>query len=279
MGIRLNFLIFIGTVLAVAFTSCSNEEIEGPIGPRGPQGEQGIQGPEGPQGPQGEDGEAQGLPGPQGEQGPAGQNGNDGQDGATGPQGPRGEQGPAGQDGADGQDGAPGAQGPKGDQGEQGPRGPKGEDGEDGEDGRDGEDGADGQDGTVNMYASGWKTNGFYNETNLGGTLPLGVNPILNQENAYKGFIMVYGLSPGGVVRPLPISLERGRVIYGYWINPDIHLIRVTITTSNGNPATYDHFTHFRYIIIPAATVSKNSAVNFKKMSYKKVMDHFGLDY
>ena len=294
MRTRINFLIFIGMVSAIYLTSCSNEAIEGPIGPMGPQGEQGIQGeqgfqgPAGPQGPAGENGQSQedqgqdgtqgggSIDGAQGEQGPQGvpgENGVDGQDGATGPQGPQGEQGPAGQDGTNGQDGASGPQGPKGEQGEQGPVGLEGDDGEDGR------DGADGQDGSINMYASNWITNSFYDRTTLGGYTPLGTNPILNKENADKGFIMVYGLRPNGSVTPLPFSWERGRVIYTYRLDSDINLIRVYLTTSDAKPATYDHFTHFRYIIIPAATAGKNSQVNFKKLSYEEVTDYFGLDY
>src|SRR5690606_36701791 len=62
------------SLLVVAFTSCSKDEIEGPMGPRGERGEQG----------------------PQGERGETGQ---------QGPQGERGERGEAGEQGLNGDDG------------------------------------------------------------------------------------------------------------------------------------------------------------------------------
>ena len=59
------------SLLVVAFTSCSKDEIEGPMGPRGERGQQGPQGERGETGQQGSQGER----GEAGEQGPKGDNG------------------------------------------------------------------------------------------------------------------------------------------------------------------------------------------------------------
>jgi len=233
-----------------ALVPASTTEENSTIVASGTSGTDGVDGATGATG-------ATGPQGPQGEQGPAGTNGLDGADGATGPQGPQGEQGPAGADGQDGADGATGPQGPAGE---------------------DGQDGADGTDGSIDIYASVWKSNFFYNKTGLGGSLPMGVNPNLNQEVADGGVIMVYGKSPSGIVQALPISKERGRVIYDFWLNPDVGVIRVHLTTDDAKDATFDHFTHFRYVVIPPATSSKTSKIDYQKMTYEEVMQHFGLD-
>src|SRR5690606_36499584 len=60
------------SLLVVAFTSCSKDEIEGPMGPRGERGQQGPQGERGETGQQGSQGER----GEAGEQGLNGDNGN-----------------------------------------------------------------------------------------------------------------------------------------------------------------------------------------------------------
>ena len=102
MKTTVKFLALGLTVLALLFTSCSKDGVEGPIGPQGSKGEQGIQGAQGPKGEDGQDGEALGVPGPQGDQGAQGPQGE------TGAQGPQGEQGPAGPTGSQGQDGEDG---------------------------------------------------------------------------------------------------------------------------------------------------------------------------
>lgn len=246
-----SFMSYIMVFALVVFASCKKDNLQDAVVPQDVVAENSTNGSGGTNGTNGTDG-------------------TDGVDGATGATGQRGEQGPAGTDGADGQDGADGA---TGSQGEQGPIGPAGATGSDGEDGHDGEDGA------VNMHASNWKINSFYDKSGLGGSMPLGVNPILNQDNANKGFIMVYGLMPDGRVRPLPVTMERGRVIYDYWLNPNLRLIRVHITTRDAMNATFDQFTHFRYVVIPASSSGKNSRANFNRMTYEELVEHFGLEY
>jgi hypothetical protein len=225
----------------------------GPIGPQGPQGEQGIQGPPGPKG---EDGNAAG----QGDQGSQGEQGPTGTQGEEGPAGPQGDQGPQGETGMQGEQGE---QGPAGQQGEQGEQGPKGVDGD------------DGQDGNANVFGSEW--------------IPLCPNNISNcqvfaiedsrisQEIVDSGLVLAFGRAIGDDVEAISLPFVFGDVSYYFNLLEDKILFRAVAI---GDKAFGGNLlSHIRYVVIPSGTFGKTSNIEFGKMSYQEVIDHFGMLY
>ena len=216
---------------------------DGDIGPIGPQGEQGIQGPEGAQG-------------PEGPQGPAGQDGE--AQGVPGPQGAQGEQGTQGEQGSQGEPG------PKGDTGEQGDPGPQGEPGED---------------GNVGIISSGWINANFVN-----GRMVVD-DPLLTFERVTNSIILVYGIWYDGEewVFQFPYD-EFGDEIYNYHLFNGCVACHFEIIfhaeDEDGNGLTDPfHCNQIKYILIPENGTGKNSVDDLRKMSYKEVVQRFGLEY
>lgn len=265
-------------IIALAFaanTSCKKDSLEDAVLPQTVEGEQGVSGTNGQNG---EDGE-------QGEQGESGTSGTDGQDGA------QGENGADGQDGANGADGQDGAQGETGTNGQDGVAGL---DGAQGETGTTGTNGTNGEDGNANVIASEWfepKESDFSVNNPAYKGLPIATGIGLNvQDNAV---ILVY-YDTDVNIRLLPsYSFDTsGEIIktVNTHINHASRTIYVTIQKFgsdltareylwNASGPAYGKGVRFRYVIIPGSTSSKIGTINFKKMPYKEVMDHFGLDY
>ena len=204
----------------------------------------------------------------QGEQGVMGANGQDGE------RGPQGEQGPQGEPGTDGE------QGPQGEEGPVGPRGPQGE------------DGIDGEDGNANVIASEWfepkeESYGCCNPKSKALVLSTGI-----KGKVKEGVILVY-YDDDVQVQLLPrhtINTSSGNIRKSVdsHINHASNTLYVTIRsydsdltlseyTWNPSGPAYGKGVRFKYIIIPEETSSKNNAPSFKKMSYKEVVDYFGL--
>ncbi|CAZ95004.1 MULTISPECIES: collagen-like protein [Zobellia] len=179
-------------------------------------------------------------------------------DGDTGPIGPQGEQGPAGE------------------QGVQGPEGPAGED------------------GNANVIASEWFPLTF--EKTMVNELPhFNGNkavPEITSEIVEEGTVIVYGklngytenVWPTDKVAQFPITL-----MYNALGNTQIDIYKAFISEGNiqfNVTENYDihggvsPYHMYRYIIIPTNSVTEKSQnPNFSKMTYREVMDHFGLDY
>ncbi|MCR9226693.1 MAG: hypothetical protein NXH90_04630 [Flavobacteriaceae bacterium] len=170
--------------------------------------------------------------------------------------------------GEDGQDGTMGAQG------EQGPIGPQGQQGEQGPTGGQGEPG---EDGNANVIASPWFPEQFSNN-------PVSYDQFHIEDEAFtseilnSGTVLVYGRDGVSTV-PIPVVFSNQSY---YFVLPDTLGEIIFIARSVDNSLiTFGVLTDFRYVIIPAnnTTTKNGNIINFNKMSYYEVMDHFGLSY
>lgn len=178
------------------------------------------------------------------------------EDGATGPAGL------AGQNGIDGVDGVDGLNG--------------GVDGTDGVDGSNGTDGQDGAVGTANVIYSPLITiDQFDWDVFSGGALWVYQIPApeLTQDIFDKGIVLVYRYSAGDGGRYEPLPVDTYEFI--------IRLNKVEIRRKQeSEPYSSISDQEFRYMLIPGAvSTSGKSSIDYKKMTYEEVMDHFGLEY
>ncbi len=167
------------------------------------------------------------------------------------------------------EDGEDGAIGP---QGEQGPAGPTGLQGEQGEV------------GSANVIYSDWIPNDFV----PGGGLLQKVFVLASADeinslnvNLDTSTVMVYGrgnvlLVAGDEVFPLPYTTGAGDR-YTFTINDG--QIRAVGLTSNVANNDFDVFDDYRYIIIPGAESigGKTSTLNYNKMTYQEITEHFNI--
>jgi hypothetical protein len=174
-------------------------------------------------------------------------------------------------------------------EGETGPMGPAGING------TDGTDGEDGNDGNANVMASDWlePTESSYSVNNPRyKALPLATN--LNSSLLEDGVILVYYdndvdiyllpnhiFAPDGtILKSIDSKINRAsRNIYVNIQRSDSDLTPGEYLWDPSGPP-YGKGVRFRYVIVPSNAASgKKAAIDYKKMSYEDVMDHFGLDY
>ena len=179
--------------------------------------------------------------------------------------------------------------------GEIGPMGPAGANGINGIDGVDGQDGQDGEDGNANVTASDWfePTESSFSVNNPRyKALPLATN--LNSGLLEDGVILVYYdtdvdiyllpnhvFAPDGtILKSVDSKINRAsRNIYVNIQRSDSDLTPREYLWDPSGPA-YGKGVRFRYVIVPSNAASgKKATIDYKKMSYEEVMDHFGLDY
>tara|TARA_R100000935_G_C2841199_1_gene171140 strand:- start:11370 stop:11966 length:597 start_codon:yes stop_codon:yes gene_type:complete len=174
-------------------------------------------------------------------------------------------------------------------EGETGPMGPAGINGTDGTDGK------DGNDGNANVMASDWlePTESSFSVNNPRyKALPLATN--LSSSLLEDGVILVYYdndvdiyLLPnhvfaldGTILKSIDSKINRAsRNIYVNIQRSDSDLTPGEYLWDPSGPP-YGKGVRFRYVIVPSNAASgKKAAIDYKKMSYEEVMDHFGLDY
>ncbi|ASO03994.1 collagen-like protein [Arenibacter algicola] len=174
-------------------------------------------------------------------------------------------------------------------EGETGPMGPAGING------TDGTDGEDGNDGNANVMASDWlePTESSYSVNNPRyKALPLATN--LGSSLLEDGVILVYYdndtdvyllpnhiFAPDGtILKSIDSKINRAsRNIYVNIQRSDSDLTPGEYLWDPSGPP-YGKGVRFRYVIVPSNAASgKKAAIDYKKMSYEEVMDHFGLDY
>lgn len=174
-------------------------------------------------------------------------------------------------------------------EGETGPMGPAGING------TDGTDGEDGNDGNANVMASDWlqPTESSFSVNNPRyKALPLATN--LSSSLLEDGVILVYYdndvdiyLLPnhvfaldGTILKSIDSKINRAsRNIYVNIQRSDSDLTPGEYLWDPSGPP-YGKGVRFRYVIVPSNAASgKKAAIDYKKMSYEEVMDHFGLDY
>lgn len=176
----------------------------------------------------------------------------DGQDGATGPIGPQGEQGVTGADGGDGEQGG---------QGEQGDT------------------------GTANVIYSDWIASEFGSIPAAEQSEQLLVTLGLNDFNTTRDVIVVYGRHENNVlsddILQLPFELFSQNEVYRFRLTSGNGFIALYADTaaSDGGNKLFTYFNDYRYIIIPGgnSTSGKSANIDYTKMSYEKVVAHFGI--
>jgi len=184
-------------------------------------------------------------------------------------------------------DGEDGMTGPMGAQGEQGLQGPAGPQGPAGQDGTDGTNGVDGENGNANVVVSDWIPADFSDTPST-----FSAFQVEAPGTSTFGAFLVYGRrfeaadGIGNQIYSMPNVWFNER--YSYWIDEGEFNIPLGTNTPNtvvftarsidGSDEVFGRFEEMRYVNIPAQTSGK-SAIDFTKMTYKEVMDHFGLDY
>ena len=155
-------------------------------------------------------------------------------------------------------------------------------DGINGINGTDGEDGLPGEDGTsTNVIYSEWIASPIATPIPLSGAIGvIGSQPALTQDIVDSGTVLCYGgISSNGEIYKLPVTFNNND-------NKEVHFFAVLtnqlrigiLSLDELTPIGERLFDQYRYIIIPEGTpASKNSVIDYKKMSYDEIMDHFGI--
>ncbi len=185
---------------------------------------------------------------------------NDGEDGAIGPQG---AQGPAGAMGADGPAGAMGA---------------------DGQEGAQGETGEQGATGTANVIYSDWIASELGSMPAAEESEQLLVSLGLVDFNTDQDLIIVYGRRPTNAinndVRKLPFELFSQNEVYRFRLSEGFTFaaLYVEAVTSDGGTNLFTYFDDYRYVIIPGGvSASGKSSIDYGKMTYEEIIEHFNI--
>jgi hypothetical protein len=174
----------------------------------------------------------------------------------------------------------------------EGPEGPIGPAGIDGIDGVDGQDGAD---GNANVFASDWiePTEGSYGINNPD-SKSLVLAELVSSDVINGGVILVYydndieihslpyyNLSPIDGELQKSVTTKLNHATRNLYLNLKKYtgdfLPKEYLWDPNG-PA-YGKGVRFRYVLIPSSMTGKETPINFAKMDYYDVMDHFGINY
>ena len=171
------------------------------------------------------------------------------------------------------EDGKDGATGPAGTQGEQGVAG------------TDGADGEQGETGSANVIYSDWidvdyLLNGAL-ESNLQG-LGTFTESELNKDT---DVVLVYGQrdteSTADGVYALPYILASQDEYYSFMLTDASGIttsIRATVNTLDGGTNLFNFFQQYRYVIIPGGiSDSGKSSIDYSKMTYEEIVEHFNI--
>ena len=165
----------------------------------------------------------------------------------------------------------------------EGPEGPQGEmglQGDPGLQGETGEQGPQGEDGNANVIASDWIDTDFDDASTSYTEFDIEI-PDLTRSEIDESVILVY-FTDGFSIYQAPYVNSARNFYFRLTTNSDngydMNLIGQSM---NANSYTFDWMEEFRYVIVPQGTSesSKAASMNFEKMSYEEVMNHFGLDY
>ncbi|MCX7550666.1 hypothetical protein [Xanthomarina sp. F2636L] len=165
--------------------------------------------------------------------------------------------------------------------GDTGPQGPAG---------MDGTDGTDGTDGNANVIYSSWFgpdgqtfiSNGYTSYAEFEVSAPELTNDIIN-----NGVVLVYAkfnnyvpeVWPAGHVAQLPLTISGGTTdhIYTYYVEDSNMKIRYR---QEGPASTWSFVgvQMFRYVLIPGNIDARAQQIDYSKMTYEEVINHFNLE-
>jgi len=162
------------------------------------------------------------------------------------------------------EDGQDGAIGPRGEQGEQG------------------EDGEQGEPGTANVIYSEWTTLDFgeppINETIVYDFI---MTDVVTQQIKDNGLVMVFGRSIiGSAYRYFSLPYTRFQVsqYYEFELSENHDDILVWLRSTDGGPIGQAYLNEFRYVIVPGGIPAKGESYkDYRKMSYKEIVEHFNI--
>lgn len=179
--------------------------------------------------------------------------------------------------------------------GTDGLNGTDGLDGTNGLDGTDGADGAQGNNGTANVIYSDWIDVDYLLDGALESNLQ-GLGTFTESElNRDTDVVLVYGQrdteSAADGVYALPYILASQDEYYSFMLADASSIttsLRATVNTLDGGTNLFNFFQQYRYVIIPGGQSesggdapggfdSKNSTLDYSKMSYEEVAAHFGI--
>ncbi|WP_215914762.1 collagen-like triple helix repeat-containing protein [Zobellia sp. B3R18] len=171
-------------------------------------------------------------------------------------------------------------EGPEGPEGEMGLTGETGAQGEAGATGEQGAQGEPGEDGNANVIASDWMDTDFDNTPVTFTQFDIEI-PNLTRAEINDSAVLVYLTDGVGIYQAPYVNFARN-FYFSLRNNSETgYDMYITGSSMNGNSYTFDWMEEFRYVIIPqaASEAGKAAGMNFEKMSYEEVIDHFGLDY
>lgn len=164
------------------------------------------------------------------------------------------------------------------------------EDGNDGAPGPTGPAGSDGQDGNANVISSGWiefDTAVWTPLTDEFGidyrNYPITVSEI-SQDIVDNGVVLVYTRfvisNTDTLMLPFSTNITGGEQTLSFEIELNDLTIKMRNVSGSGDPGIFGGpgIAEYRYIIIPASSSGKTSNLNYSKMTYEEVMNHFNLE-
>jgi len=170
-----------------------------------------------------------------------------------------------------------------------------GTDGVDETDSVNGTDGMDGENGNANVIASDWIDSEF-STTSSNFSFFSVEDSRFSSININSGVVLVYGKiipTDNSSITTSPMPYQLFNESYSFDIVPTEitdsistgsllitpNRIRFTARSIDNTFEVFERFTEFRYVIIPPSSTIGKSAINYKKMSYEDIMNHFELDY
>ncbi len=156
-----------------------------------------------------------------------------------------------------------------------------------------GDDGDDGQDGNANVISSDWFTPSSYTlSTGFGGINLLEHDQAaseITQEIIDSGVVLAYGKLNGynptiwptdvAALMPIVLTYDSPAEIDTWTVILSAGNITIRFINNNNRYTSLNTANSFRYVVVPESVSAKNVGLDYEKMSYEEVMDHFGLDY
>lgn len=157
-----------------------------------------------------------------------------------------------------------------------GPQGPAGAVGQNGQDGAPGEKG---ETGTANILYSDWLEADWGNVNDDYAEFFIEA-PEITQQIIDTGLILAYGKTTSGQFFLLPTSVFNVTTIENYLVAVDeLGTLKILVKETNNQILGTPVLNRFRFVIVPDGMPlsGKSATIDFSKMTYKELADHFGI--
>ncbi|TYB79389.1 hypothetical protein [Bizionia myxarmorum] len=146
------------------------------------------------------------------------------------------------------------------------------EDGNDGAVGPAGPAGSNGQDGNANVIASDWipisLSDGSASQFDV-------IDTNINAETLSSSLIVVYGKFTAQDIVGIPFTYSNRT--YYFVAFQDTNTFRILGRSLDGTSESFNDISDVRYIIIPSNNSTRGN-IDYTKMSYQEVINHFDLE-